>query len=369
MSTFLTKINPDRRPKAFITSNKMTKQIIFNTSALLPNNNILGMNSYVSYVEFDKDTTDVSGLETAILTALASNGIDTTNIQLQSSAYNTDGDGIKITYYIKNETTLDEITLQETKIEIKRISNLIINGFTVDFDNNGELVTANIVGALTTDNEHAGVYHFNTYYSFDASGNNDIFGNNIIKLLKHGNLTTNSAIRSGNHVYMQDISGLWLQKNTSVLTPFTFDSNESNKQLLEVRGYHNFFLSEIPEGNTIPLDYGFKLEVLPPFVEGLDLGLDTSGFTFSTDGLFCNIGVDPDDFTADIYNFIETGDTSGYEHLITDTSDVAPDNYKCYNIDERFVLFDISGSSLWWFTYDNDDIKTEVFYNGTKLCL
>lgn len=369
MSTFLIKINPERRPKSFITSNKLTKQVVFNTSALLTNNTILGMNSYVSYVEFDKNTTDLSGLETAILTELAANGIDTTNIDIQLSAYNTDGDGIKITYYIKDESTLDEITLEETKIEIKRISNLIISGFTVDFDNNGELVTANVVGALTTDNEHAGVYHFNTYYSFDTSGFNDIFGDNIIKFLKHGNLTTNTAIRSGNHVYIQDLSGLWLQKNDSVLTPFVFGEDESNKQLFEIHGFYNFFLSEIPEGNTIPLDYGFKLEVLPPFVEGLDLGLDTSGFTFTTDGIFCNIGVNPDDFTADIYNFIETGDTSGYDFLITDTSDIAPDNYKCYSIDERYLLFDISGSSLWWFTYDNNDSRTEVFYNGTRICL
>lgn len=360
MASFIKKIHRDYRPKAFIKSNRLTKQLIFDTSALLSNNDELGMESLRFYVEFDYNTLDTSGLEYGLLNEFTSNGIDVENIQL---SFHKSFDSTEILASMLNANLMDKLTYNETKIQIKRIQNLITNCISIDFLNDNELVTANVLLNLDGYNEHGFTYHYNTYYSFlDSSGNGPTF-----KLVKHGDYETKRAIRVGDHAYYVDLSGNYLQKNSDLSENFTFGDFDS-KQLLQVYGYRIYLYANeeggyevIEGGNTIPNDYGLKLEVLPPFVEGLDLGLDPDGFTFTSNGIFTNIGIPPEEFTYDIYNYVEVKDTSGYQWLVNGD----PDNYKEYAVNERYLI--LSNNEL-YFTYDNENELMYKFYDGQTPC-
>ena len=333
------------------------------------------------FVEFHYDTTDLTALETAIMNELAGSNIDTKNLvtTLMKVPDNLDekSNCINVLIEIANEKTLNQTQIVIARTIIEEINNLVLDGTNVAFNNNGEIVIANLRKKLTTEEEHKHVYHYNQYYQFtDLSGEQmddrgDTSGiilasNRIFKLLNYTDITKTSAIRSKDHCYFVDLSGLYMKKNVKVNTEFEFTADIKEAQLLEIYGYRQDFLYEISAGNTIPDDYGFKLEVLPPFVEGINnLGLDSDGFSFATDTTWTNIGLNPDEITADIWNYIETGETSEYDHITYDTSDNQPGYYLTYNIDQRWIYYDVSGD-IFKFTYDNNHINSEVFYNGSR---
>lgn len=253
---------------------------------------LLGNNKATFFAEFNFSTADKTNLKDAIKTTLASNGIDTFNLTFTLSEIN---DIIKIDVVVTNPNSLTRGKLIMASGNIKLIKDLVNVELEVIFDNNGEIVIANLVNELSSEGEHPNVYHFNQYYQFvDTSGEHmdergDTSGsilatNRIFKLVNSADISLTNAIASGDEVYLVDISGNYLEENVTEGTNFTFTNFSGNKQLLEVHGYRQNFVTTIATGNYIADNYGFKLEVLPD--TGVDKWIlyDVSGdeFQFTT---------------------------------------------------------------------------------------
>lgn len=134
------------RPKALIRPFKISKQLIHNDSAYLSNNQVLKLDFYNGFVDEIHATTDTATLITDLTIELATNGVETSNILITASA--TAGGKIKLAFTIKDPSTLDEITTNETKHQFKRVSNLVNSGLNVTFDNLGIPMTVTIKSRL-----------------------------------------------------------------------------------------------------------------------------------------------------------------------------------------------------------------------------
>jgi hypothetical protein len=134
------------RPKALIRPFKISKQLIHNDSAYLSNNQVLKLDSYNGFVDEIYATTDTTTLITELIIELATNGVETSNILITESE--TAGGKIKLAFTIKDPSTLDEITTNETKHQFKRVSNLVNSGLDVTFDNFGTPITVTIKARL-----------------------------------------------------------------------------------------------------------------------------------------------------------------------------------------------------------------------------
>jgi hypothetical protein len=134
------------RPKALIRPFKISKQIIHNDSAYLSNNQVLKLDFYNCFVNSDYVTTDTSGLIIELVIELASNGVITDNIKFTQSE--TVDSKIKIACTINNPSSLDEITINETKHQFKRVSNFVNDNLEIDFDNFGTPTTVQILSQL-----------------------------------------------------------------------------------------------------------------------------------------------------------------------------------------------------------------------------
>jgi len=134
------------RPKALIRPFKISKQLIHNDSAYLSNNQVLKLDFYNCFVNIDYTTTDTSGLITELIIELASQGVITDNIKFTQSE--TINSKIKIACTINNPSSLDEITINETKHQFKKIANLVDDNLEIDFDNFGTPTTVQILSQL-----------------------------------------------------------------------------------------------------------------------------------------------------------------------------------------------------------------------------
>jgi hypothetical protein len=284
--------------------------------------------------------------------------------------------------------------------ELKRLISLRKFNFTFADENNNSVIT-NIILKLTS-SSYENYYKYNVLYRFDNNTNLEF------KLVNAHTTINTFIVKSGDKVYIQRSNNDYLcgkilnGKFTSdefFWAPFTSRgfqaTNDDRRILFEIHGFNSKHMKQteyILSEYDIPLEFGFKLEILPSTIKDLFSGLSSfvDGYNFEDDAdyvidnyapsiiqewnnrgasYFYNIetGVEEDsDFYKSKGEFIEQLDSDGNTQtykLETGNYTHETDTATTYDIDEVFLTYE----NKYTFNFNNDYSYSKVFFNASEI--
>ena len=378
MSSFYRRINLDYRPKELFKSNQHTKQYLYNKTSSTGSGT--SIDDLIYYFEYDyadiiSSSSDFAAAHTSSITSL---GVDVTNIRFTFT------DGLihtKVRAYINPELSSSSTEYATTKTLLSRLETFINNGsFTVSFtDDHGNTAVANPKTTLESDGYHYHIYRYNTLYTFAADSDLQF------QLLDAVD-STETFVQNGDKVYVLDSDGKYLHAKldyeNKYYTSSTFEFKTSKdgpyenddeqrfwtKILFEVHAYSDSAMSTSHTDNHIQDDYGFKLELLPPYIQSVFNGLSTfiDDYSFENDGTYVidddvlgNFNVSAF-YNQEIYDF--TSGSSG----TADLNDPADSTQSTYNIDQVWLTWDTTANT-YGFSYDESEATARLFFNGSRV--
>ena len=358
--SFFKRIQLDYRPKAYIQANKLTKQYIYDESAFIVTKNNFEETKLTYYFEFSTNEFDKDTFMNELKKQLAAKNIVLDNIIF--SFVHSEKSTIIINT-VNPDLERNSIEYSIAKLNLKKINDLISNnnfGFSfVNIDGKTIYVEARLT--MEFDGFHSQHYRYNVLYTFNSTNFSDNSKRIEIKFVSALN-NKNEAIKSGDKVYIYDkndnflVGNLNKERNTFLDNKIYFSDNELNRLMFEIDGFDNEeMLPEhtIPISDPIPNDYGFKIEILPPSIKNLFDGLNNNNFT-KDDTISLDETIDINNFNTSLFYSLELGEIENDPNIADIT----------YDIDELFLIFDGTNYS---YTYDNDDIRTKIFFNAKRV--
>lgn len=247
-------------------------------------------------------------------------------------------------------------------------------------DNNGNTVTANAVTDLNSDGWSSETYMYDTLYTFATDSN-------IKFKLENAHVSSyNKTVKDGDKVYVRDENGKYL--GVPIVDGIIINDNigfgvypppsgeSSDRLLFEI---HHFRKPNMDSRRTtvepIPLDYGFKLEILPSTIKDLFDGLSSfvDSYEFTEDTSYTLVDNDnssilynewtakkPEGGASFFYN-LEIGQKTLADFGVKSLDSV---DDKKFLVDEVFLTYE---DNKYYFNYDNDYSKSKFFFNGSKV--
>ena len=378
--SYFRRVELNNRPKKFFNSSNMTKQYLFRSTSTSTGGGGGGGGtgdtigeSFFYFIEFDYEDSILASIDFKVnqTNTLEELGYNTTAILLSTGfAYETGGivrrfsTMVTVSNFLPNTHDSFDDT-NEMILNLKEaITNEEISFEFTDFQT-GNTVIAEPRISLEGDLMHDMVYRYNQFYIF--GGNNK----NRFKLVKAStddseNDDAPATINTGDKVYVGDIHGNYLicdlndDQTAFVDGEIKWSTEPQYRLLFEVHGYNDEDMQNvnlIPSSKPIPNDYGFKLEILPPNIQGVFNGLSdfVDGYVFEDDGDYTLIDNDVAGFNVSHFYEEDLGtriptDDAGIPNVV-------------YDIDECFLTFN---DGIYGFTYDNDLQESKTFFNATK---
>jgi hypothetical protein len=378
--SYFRRVELNNRPKKFFNSSNMTKQYLFQSSNTSGGGGGGGgggstdePESFFYFIEFDYNESVKRSIDflSAQSIAIQDLGFDTSQLILSTGVAFETGTIVRnfsTRVKVSNIFSSGQDKFEETNEKILELKEKIKNeellfSFTDFKTNNTVIAEARL--SLEGDLMHDMVYRYNQVYTF--GGNNE----NKFKLVKASiddddNDDAPATVNTGDKVYVADNNENYLicdlndDRTAYIDGEIKWSTEPQYRLLFEVHGFNNQDMLDthaIISSHPIPNDYGFKLEILPPNIQGVFNGLSNfvDGYVFEDDGDYTLIDNDVAGFNVSHFYEEDLG-----TRIPTDDPEIPNVDY---DIDECFLTFN---NGIYGFTFNNNFDESKTFFNATK---